>query len=807
MSDAASSVKSDTAAFARLDASSPVSIGLATAGLLTAIVSVLLPFTIPIPLPGALSRRLKVPFNYVTVPATVACLLAASGVVPRKVLELGILGDDSVQPLALLALFLAVAYLSLSLDASGIFEHLSHVATRFSRGSGRRLFVILFVLSSLLTFFVSSDIVILTLTPIILYLGRSTDADTVPYLLGQFFSANIWGSALYVGNPTNIIIANATGIDVLAFSKHLAVPTIIAGFAAFATVYFIFRPKLPVYLPVGKAATKSALKQPRRAKAGMAILGTCLALILISDFLPLDVWQIAVIFAALMMTIDFVFDLCTARPSLSTTSGANGAGEKDEMTPEGPSRRISTASTVTGFGDRCDSWMSAISPQPSMADLSAAATTLAEDKPSKHDPRGSARWQVDRLPTLKELPSIAPSEVSERALETADVELGGVTLEAGENKSAAGRSRAHSHPQSTVLPPLVAESDEKEGGGEGGGDGDDDDESDVESGPADAIEEEMKDGGSPDSDTETGHGHVIHRICVHEREHQTSPPPPSPPGGGGGGRVVGRTNMNTLPPRVITTKGGLKFIHQSPQVTADGPPLPINTHTLGFNVKRVASDQQTFASRFDTDSTRATEFDIDGMVSREQLEMEAGAEWLGKWCVVPARLVKRRLPTVCGTLGQLPWQLVPFLLAMFVLIQEMQEIGVTSVLSWGLGRVLERMDVFSASLVVGLLGTLCCNLLSNQPMSILFAHMLSNTHFNVSPVLLRSSALSAIFASNAGANLTPIATLCGVMWLQTVKRKGTQIKWRTFVSYGSVVTLVLLVTASGMIAVGSLIGM
>ena len=70
-----------------------------------------------------------------------------------------------------------------------------------------RVYIAFWLLSSVITVMTSNDIVILTLTPIIVYFASYTKADPVPFLFVQFFSSNIWSMFLIIGNPTNIIVA------------------------------------------------------------------------------------------------------------------------------------------------------------------------------------------------------------------------------------------------------------------------------------------------------------------------------------------------------------------------------------------------------------------------------------------------------------------------------------------------------------------------------------------------------------------------------------------------------------------------
>src|SRR5690606_24043971 len=93
--------------------------------------------------------------------------------------------------LAVPALILALAYLSVSLDESGFFEWFASRIMALGRGSGRRLLLAVFLGVSVVTFFTSNDIVIVAMTPAVMHLGhRAGIRDLRPFLLTLFVAAN-----------------------------------------------------------------------------------------------------------------------------------------------------------------------------------------------------------------------------------------------------------------------------------------------------------------------------------------------------------------------------------------------------------------------------------------------------------------------------------------------------------------------------------------------------------------------------------------------------------------------------------------
>lgn len=142
-------------------------------------------------------------------------------------------------------------------------------------------------------------------------------------------------------------------------------------------------------------------------------------------------------------------------------------------------------------------------------------------------------------------------------------------------------------------------------------------------------------------------------------------------------------------------------------------------------------------------------------------------------------LKMRRPPRELGrTLERAPWQLVPFVLSMFVLILALTENGVTGAIGNALG---DRQTVWK----YGVLSFLASNLINNIPMSVLFCPIVGC----LSGAELVRGIYATVVGSNLGAFLTPIGALAGIMWMSLLKRHGVRMGYGDFVRYGAAVAL------------------
>ncbi len=132
--------------------------------------------------------------------------------------------------------------------------------TALTTATGTRLFSYFFLFSAALTILTSNDIVILTLTPIIAALASYAKIDPTPALFGQFFAANILSLELFIGNPTNIIVAEAYGLSFLGYSVWMASVGIFAGIICFALLMLVFRHEIPITFRVPVVSTEGVIK-------------------------------------------------------------------------------------------------------------------------------------------------------------------------------------------------------------------------------------------------------------------------------------------------------------------------------------------------------------------------------------------------------------------------------------------------------------------------------------------------------------------------------------------------------------------
>ncbi len=118
------------------------------------------------------------------------------------------------------------------LSQTGFFEFVAGHAIRLSRGEPFRLLVILALFTAGLSALLDNVTTVVLLTPVTLSIARSLRVSPFPYLLSQILASNIGGTATLIGDPPNILIGSAAGLDFADFLVNLA-PVVLVILAAF----------------------------------------------------------------------------------------------------------------------------------------------------------------------------------------------------------------------------------------------------------------------------------------------------------------------------------------------------------------------------------------------------------------------------------------------------------------------------------------------------------------------------------------------------------------------------------------------
>jgi Na+/H+ antiporter NhaD/arsenite permease-like protein len=254
------------------------------------------------------NTKISITFDYGYGPLVGLLFLIITTSIGSHEIKTGIVGDENLQPYSILVLFFSLAYVCISLDLTGVFKWIALHTAKRSGSSGVRLFFYFFLLTTVMTVFTSNDIVILTLTPITCYFCAHIKSDPIPFLISQFLAAHSWSAAIYIGNPTNIIVAEAYRLTFVDYSQYMLAPAAISGVILIILTFWIYNSEIPRNISPPSLDTASALVDPKGAIGGLIWLLTCLIVLIATSFAHVSVWLITLPFGVGMLLRDLFVD-------------------------------------------------------------------------------------------------------------------------------------------------------------------------------------------------------------------------------------------------------------------------------------------------------------------------------------------------------------------------------------------------------------------------------------------------------------------------------------------------------------------
>lgn len=230
-----------------------------------------------------------------------ALLILLLNVLPFDVFVNKLSENSAVNPFKILILFICLSMISITLDSLGFFKYLALKVTNTFKNSQYKLFFSLYILIAILTIFTSNDIVILTFTPFICYFAKNAKINPIPYLVMEFIVANTYSMMLYIGNPTNIYLSQAAGVNFIQYFKVMFLPTLLAGATSLIALLLVFKKDLKKQISITNNEN-AKIENKVLTAVSLFILATCTVLLAISNYVNIEMYLIC-LSAAIILTI------------------------------------------------------------------------------------------------------------------------------------------------------------------------------------------------------------------------------------------------------------------------------------------------------------------------------------------------------------------------------------------------------------------------------------------------------------------------------------------------------------------------
>jgi len=156
-----------------------------------------------------------------------------------------------------LGLLLGMMILVAMLEPTGFFQYLAVLAARSSKGKPARLFILLGIITTILSMFLDNVTTVVLIAPVTILICEIMGISALPFLVSEALLSNTGGMATLVGDPPNVLIGSAAGFSFNDFLIY-SMPIVLLSWAgALFLLQYLFKKELS--------------KRPRSVKAIMRL--------------------------------------------------------------------------------------------------------------------------------------------------------------------------------------------------------------------------------------------------------------------------------------------------------------------------------------------------------------------------------------------------------------------------------------------------------------------------------------------------------------------------------------------------------
>jgi len=156
-----------------------------------------------------------------------------------------------------LGLLLGMMILVAMLEPTGFFQYLAVLAARSSKGKPGRLFILLCVITTILSMLLDNVTTVILIAPVTILICEIIGISALPFLVSEALLSNTGGVATLVGDPPNVLIGSAAGLSFNDFLIYSMPIVLVAWAGALFLLRYLFRKELS--------------KRPRGVKAIMQL--------------------------------------------------------------------------------------------------------------------------------------------------------------------------------------------------------------------------------------------------------------------------------------------------------------------------------------------------------------------------------------------------------------------------------------------------------------------------------------------------------------------------------------------------------
>lgn len=192
---------------------------------------------------------------------------------------------------------------------TGLFNFLAIWSAKKVKAHPVKLLVALSLLTAVCSAFLDNVTTVLLTVPITFNIAEQLKVDVKPFLMAQIISSNIGGTATLVGDPPNIMIGSAVGLNFMDFIFNLSLPAIIIWIITVAIMVTMYGSKLHTKVElqdkVMRLNEKAQITDAVLLKKCLFVLAITMSLFIMHGTLHLETATAALTGAGLLLLITY----------------------------------------------------------------------------------------------------------------------------------------------------------------------------------------------------------------------------------------------------------------------------------------------------------------------------------------------------------------------------------------------------------------------------------------------------------------------------------------------------------------------
>ncbi|MCP5173182.1 MAG: arsenic transporter [Pseudomonadales bacterium] len=214
----------------------------------------------------------------------------------------------------LLAIMMVIVSIMIS---TGGFEHLAQYLAQLSGGSQFRLIALLGTAVTVISLLLDNVTTVIIFGPLIIMICQTMGVSPIPYLLAAALLSDTGGVATLVGDPPNLMIGSAAGIDFNTFFLHMAPPVILAWLGILVGMKFLFSKELSAKVE-HTFDMVAQYKNKRLWKKSLFVMAVMVVLFVVHHQIGWEPWLVSAASLTLLVFMSRKVELEAVTQSLET---------------------------------------------------------------------------------------------------------------------------------------------------------------------------------------------------------------------------------------------------------------------------------------------------------------------------------------------------------------------------------------------------------------------------------------------------------------------------------------------------------